>query len=141
RHVRVVVSGPVATRDRPTRIVESPASRSGIQEWAAFVGVHRKVVARLQRVDPSIPTDLGWETISAVELSLRGQGRTTHEAAWVGELAAPEDLPLRTPGKNEDWRVTIEEWERLPGDPRDLADPASPPVWEQRLIYADEITL
>ncbi|MDQ3987426.1 MAG: hypothetical protein M3280_13130 [Actinomycetota bacterium] len=141
RHVRVVVSGPVATRDRPTRIVESPASRSGIQEWAAFVGVHRKVIARLQRVDPSIPTDLGWETISAVELSLRGHGRTTHEAAWVGELAAPEDLPLRTPGKNEDWRVTIEEWERLPGDPLALVDPASPPVWEQRLIYADEITL
>jgi hypothetical protein len=40
--------------------------------------------------------------------------------------------------------VTIEEWERLPGDPADLgaiglAPP--PPVWEQRLVYADEIGL
>ena len=72
---------------------------------------------------------------------MRGFGRNAFEAAWVGELEAPEDLPLRTPGENPDWRVTVEEWERLPGDPEDLANPASPPVWEQRLIYADELML
>ena len=99
------------------------------------------MVARLQRLDPAIPTDLGWETVTAAELTVRGFGRNIFEAAWVGELEAPEDLPLRTPGENAEWRVTVEEWERLPGDPEDLADPDGPPVWEQRLIYADEILL
>ena len=103
--------------------------------------MHRVVVARLQRHDPAIPTDLGWQTVATEELSVRGFGRNVFEAAWVGELEAPEELPLRTPGENAEWRVTVEEWERLKGDPEDLADPHSPPVWEQRLIYADEILL
>lgn len=56
-------------------------------------------------------------------------------------LEAPEVIPVVRPGSNEDWRVTIEEWERLPGDPADLAEPRGAPVWERRLIYADEIAL
>jgi hypothetical protein len=61
----------------------------------------------------------------------------------VGALEAPEDLPLQRPGENADWRVTVEEWERLPGDPPTLAPGGAglPPVWEQRLIYADELRL
>jgi hypothetical protein len=142
RHVRVVVSGPIGVREpppgiRPTTVAPPP----GIEDYDRWVRMHRTVVARLQRVDPSIPTDLGWRTVAVNELTVRGFGRNVFEAAWVGELEAPEDLPLRTPGANPDWRVTIEEWERLPGDPEDLADPSSPAVWEQRLIYADEIAL
>jgi hypothetical protein len=142
RHVRVVVSGPIGVRERPpgrgTSVGTMPAA---IEEYAQWVRVHRKVVARLQRRDPLIPTDLGWETVTAVELTVRGFGRNIFEAAWVGELGAPQDIPLRTPGDNPDWRVTVEEWERLPGDPEDLASPDASLVWEQRLIYADEIML
>jgi hypothetical protein len=144
RHVRVVVSGPIGVRQPPRRggggLVGS-APPTGIEDYEAWVRQHRVVVARLQRVDPSIPTDLGWETVATTELRVRGFGRNAFEAAWVGEVTAPEDLPLRTPGENPDWRITVEEWERLPGDPVDLADPASAPIWEQRLVYADEIML
>jgi hypothetical protein len=142
RHVRVVVSGPIGVREQPPGRGSSTAPVPlGIDDYAAWVRMHRKVVARLQRRDPAIPTDLGWETVTATELTVRGFGRNVFEAAWVGELEAPEDLQLRTPGENPDWRVAVEEWERLKGDPDDLADPDAPPVWEQRLIYADEITL
>ena len=72
---------------------------------------------------------------------MRGHGRNQFEAAWVGALASPVDLALQRPGGNADWRVTVEEWERLPGDPADLADESSGPVWEQRMIYADELAL
>jgi hypothetical protein len=142
RHVRVVVSGPIGVREPPPgRGTSIAAPPPGIEEYAAWVRMHRVVVARLQRRDPAIPTDLGWETVTTEELPVRGFGRNAFEAAWVGELEAPEDLPLRTPGENAEWRVTVEEWERLKGDPEDLADPRSAPVWEQRLIYADEIML
>ncbi len=141
RHVRVVVSGPIGIREPPGRGTTTVAPPPDIADYAAWVRMHRVVVARLQRRDPAIPTDLGWETITTEELTIRGFGRNIFEAAWVGELASPEDLPLKTPGENPEWRVTVEEWERLQGDPEDLADPHSPPIWEQRLIYADEILL
>ena len=35
----------------------------------------------------------------------------------------PRTCRCARPGENADWRVTVEEWERLPGDPADLADP------------------
>lgn len=151
RHVRVVVSGPVGIRSVRSGllgIIEVDSSfPATVPDLAQRVTANRLVVARLQRRDPAIPTDLGWDTVTAVELKVRGQGRTHYEAAWVGELAAPEDIPLRRPGENPNWRITVEEWERLPGDPDDLGETtpfmlAQPPaVWEQRLIYAEEIGL
>ncbi len=142
RHVRVVVSGPIGVRERPPgRRTAAAPMPTNVEDYAAWIAIHRKLVARLQRRDPAIPTDLGWETITATELTVRGFGRNAFEAAWVGELASPQDLPLRTPGENPDWRITVEEWERLPGDPKNLAEPGSPPVWEQHLIYADEFLL
>jgi hypothetical protein len=62
----------------------------------------------------------------------------------VGSLEAPINIPLRRPGNQPNWRVTIEEWERLAGDPADLGFIGIvplPPVWEQRLVYADHIGL
>ena len=145
RHVRVVVSGPVGVRIPPrrpqTKLLKFP---TGVADLADWMKMNRTVVARLQRRDPNLPTDLGWKTVAAAELSVRGHGRTAYEAAWVGELEAPEDLPLRRPGENPDWRVTVEEWERLPGDPADLGAIGAmppPPIWERRLIYAEEIAL
>lgn len=139
RHVRVVVSGPVGLRTTPHG--DGPWFPSRVEQLAPAVTANRKVVARLQRRDPAIPTDLGWETVTATELVVRGHGRTTFEAAWVGSLEADRDLPLRRPKDDPDWRVTVEEWERLPGDPADLAQPRASGVWEQRLVYADEVHL
>jgi hypothetical protein len=136
RHVRVVVSGPVGTRGGgsdegfpPPPLLADEAVRR-----------NRRVVARLQRVDPNIPTDLGWDTLDTVELHVRGAGRTSAEAAWVGELEAPTNIRLRKPGSNPKWRVAIEEWELLRGDPDDLGE-KGPRITERRLIYADEIPL
>jgi hypothetical protein len=135
RHVRVVVSGSVGTRGGGEESFPPPAL---IADEA--VRRNRRLVARLQRVDPNVPTDLGWDTIDTVDLRLRGAGRTNTEAAWVGELASPVNIPLRKPGTSTKWRVAIEEWELLKGDPADLGEPG-PAVTERRLIYADELAL
>ena len=120
-------------------------------------------MARLQRRDPDLPTDLGWRTVTTATLPIRGIGKNEVEAAWVGELAAGEDMALRRPndpaigdaaagggdgggdGPDAHWRVTIEEWERFPGDvlaTREIG-PIHAPVakWEQRLVFADEVLL
>ena len=52
--------------------------------------------------------------------------------------AAPETLDASS------WRVRVEEWERFPGDPpprSELRQHGEAPVWEQRLVYADDIHL
>ena len=140
RHVRVVVSGPIGIRALADR---SHAGRS--DAFAEAVGANRQVVAKLQRRDPTINTDLGWQTVAAAELVIRGRGRNQYEAAWVGELDAGTVIPLSRPGANPNWRVAVEEWERLPGDPPSSVE-APPtafvqPIWERRLIYADEVGL
>ena len=75
------------------------------------------------------------------QLDVKGTGEDRYEAAWVGSLASPVNISLRRPGADSNWRVAIEEWERLPGDPADLGNPRGGPVWEQRLVYADNIGL
>ena len=140
RHVRVVVSGPIGVRSFPGR--DHAASADA---FAEAVTANRQVVAKLQRRDPAIDTDLGWQTVAAAELVIRGRGRNQYEAAWVGELDAGTVIPLARPGANRNWRVAVEEWERLPGDPPSPAEAPHgalvQPIWERRLIYADEIGL
>ncbi len=140
RHVRVVVSGPIGIRTFPER-----GHVSSADAFAEAVSANRQVVAKLQRRDPAIKTDLGWKTVAAAELVIRGRGRNQYEAAWVGELDAGTVIPLARPGGNPNWRVAVEEWERLPGDPPSSveAPPAAVvrPIWERRLIYADEVGL
>ena len=137
RHVRVVVSGPIGVR--------SERFPTGLEDLRAAVATNHQVVARLQRRDPAIPGDLGWETVAVKQLVVQGtgEGAPDFEVAWVGALEAPVVVPLRRPGSNPDWRVTVEEWELLPGDPVSLAPqrPSLPPVWERRLVYADEVDL
>jgi hypothetical protein len=139
RHVRVVVSGPIGVRTFAER------GHAGADPFAEAVGANREVVAKLQRRDPNINTDLGWQTVAATALVIRGRGRNEFEAAWVGELDAGTVIPLRKPGGNPNWRVAVEEWELLPGDPPSPVEaPPSAfvrPIWERRLIYADEIGL
>lgn len=143
-HVRVVVSGPVGTREP-----WSPDPRRG-QGFTGAVGDHRSVVAQLQKKDPTIDTDLGWRTVATEQLTIRSADPGTHEVAWVGELGAGEELTLRQPIDDEggsEWRVTVEEWERFPGDPPAPSGNAvhrivpREPVWESRLVYADEVLL
>jgi hypothetical protein len=140
-HVRIVVSGPVGIRQGQRHgTVALARTTASIHD---LVAANRKVVARLQRRDPLLPTDLGWETVAVTDLVVRGRGASAAEVAWVGTLESVDEIPLRRPGEIADWRVTVEEWERLPGDPVDLAPAAfgRPPVWEQRLVYADELSL
>jgi hypothetical protein len=133
RHVRVVVAGPVGRRAGLAHHPESVAALAGA------VDQHRSLVARLQKRSPEIASDLGWETVATTRLVLRGTGINDHHAAWVGELDAGVRIAVTRPGsKTGNWRVIIEEWERLESDP----DPVSgAPQWEQRLIYADTIAL
>jgi len=138
RQVRVVVSGPVGVRT-------TERFPTDIQTLSEALSQNRSLFARLQRRDPAIPTDLGWDTVAVTPLLLRGTGATGTEAAWVGSLALPggePDIALTRPGANRDWRVTVEEWEHLPGDPSPLSvDVAGSPTTERRLVYADELAL
>lgn len=139
RHVRVVVSGSIGTRSRPEH------SRDPIDALAKAVDKNRYLVARLQRRDPLIDSDLGWQTVTASRLILRGRGATGQEAAWVAELDAGETIPLARPGQGASgWRIAVEEWEVLESDPArvdiGLID-IEIPKWERRLVYADEVDL
>lgn len=140
RHVRVVVSGPTGARNRL------------VQRDPAAVAENRTIVASVQRRDPLIMSDLGWTTVASQELTIRGVGSQPWELAWVGEIDAGEDIPVRRPLDPVDkaageagWRVLVEEWERFPGDvpaPRDAGRfDRLQPVWEQRLVFADEVEL
>ncbi len=139
RHVRVVVSGTVGIRMPPAQGLDGAAA------LASAVDQNRYLVARLQRRDPLIDTDLGWETVVATRLTLRGSTPSKHEAAWVAELDAGEAIPLIRPGHGPSgWRVAVEEWEMLEGDPTHIDIGfvgIDLPQLERRLIYADEIDL
>jgi len=65
-------------------------------------------------------------------------------------LRRPNDPPVDDASEAPDaadaqWRVTIEEWERFPGDvlaAREIGALHTPiPKWEQRLVFADEILM
>ncbi len=139
RHVRVVLSGPVGIRPSRREVV-APLDLA----FAAAVTQNRVVVASLQQRDPSIRSDLSWKTMAATIVPIRGHGHDQAEAAWVGSIEAPVDLPIVQPGFGTDWRVHVEEWERLPGDPAPIpvADEGEGrPVWQSRLVYADDAPL
>jgi hypothetical protein len=133
RHVRVVVSGPVGTR--------SQIREGSHDDRAARIENNRRVIARLQRRDPDIPTDLGWKTVAVERLGLRGLSADGFGATWVAELDAKETIPLAKPGLVEtDWRVAIEEWELLEADDRIVSLAIAEvgiPHMEPRLVYAD----
>ncbi|MFE2165447.1 hypothetical protein ACFXB3_10310 [Streptomyces sp. NPDC059447] len=139
RHVRVVVSGPVGTREP----LDGEATPEALAE---AIGRNRTVIARLQRRVAGIDSDLGWATVTTKALVGQGFGTDPFDYAWLAELDAETTVPLRRPEEPSDWRVTVEEWEHLPGDPPAPADTSAPatlirPVWEERLVYADEVAL
>ncbi|KXP10401.1 hypothetical protein [Tsukamurella pseudospumae] len=114
--VRVAVSGPSATR---------------------HTGSERVLVATLQGRIPDLPGDLGWRSIAHAELAdLATSGGPVRQ--WSGKLTPPAGTGIRTPSGGSGCRVTVEEWERFPGDPD---QPGGDPRWEQRLVFADEVEL
>ncbi len=135
--VRVVVSGPVPVRRGP--------SHGEAELDLEAIALNRVVVARLQKADPALPGDLGWITVDTRRLAVASFQQAEHLIAWGTTLGSDDEIPLQRPGPEASgWRVTVEEWERFPGDPATNAPPgaaAPPPVWEQRLIFADEIYL
>lgn len=135
--VRVVVSGPVAVR-------RGAARGDPTQLDLEAISINRLVVARLQKADPELPGDLGWITVDSRRMEVATYERERHLIAWGTTLGAADPIPLERPGPEPSgWRVTVEEWERFAGDPEPgaIGVAAPPPVWEQRLIFADEIYL
>jgi len=137
RHVRVVVSGPVGMRVQ--------AAEDATHDLATRIEHNRRVIARLQRRDPDIPTDLGWKTVAVQRLGLRGLSPDGFVATWVAELDAGETIPLAKPGLvGTDWRISIEEWELLEADDRMISlaiAEVGVPRTEPRLVYADNLDL
>lgn len=135
--VRVVVSGPVPVR--------RGATHGEIDLDLQAIALNRVVVARLQKADPELPGDLGWITVDTRRLAVANYRQAEHLIAWGTTLGSDDEIPLQRPGPEASgWRVTVEEWERFPGDPAANAPggvAAPPPVWEQRLVFADEIYL
>ncbi len=140
RHARVVVTGLAGHRESASR------------QFAVSVGRNRRVIARLQRYDPAVGGDLAWSSVDTIELVPRGYATRPEDLVWVGELEADAVVEVRTPLGGaapetldaSSWRVRVEEWERFPGDPpprSELRQHGEAPVWEQRLVYADDIHL
>jgi hypothetical protein len=129
RHARVVVTGPVGV---PAGL---GAPRDG---FLAHVLASRTMRARLERHVPHVGTDLAWETVDAVDLPVLGIDGTM--VSWAGALELPggATLPARRPGDGSQWRVTIEEWERLPADPVPGHDGLTV---QARMVYADQFLL
>ena len=132
-NVRVVVTGPVGV-PRFARAVDRE------QDFVGAVQRSRVMQARLEQRDPSVPTDLGWQTVTAAVLPIFGVDGTT--VSWGGELPLATALPPRRPGENTDWRVVVEEWEVLPADPA-LGPPTivRTPRFGARVVYADQLPL
>jgi hypothetical protein len=128
-HARIVVTGPVGAPANvlPGGLVELP--------FLAHVHASRTMRARLERRVPSVATDLGWKTMAQADLPILGVDGTV--VSWAGQLELPEVLPPRRPGASADWRVVVEEWERLPADP----SPSGRPQLETRICYADHLPL
>ena len=129
-HARVVVTGAVG-HPRVPRVIDGVLSTS----FVAAVAATRKMRARLERFDAAVGTDLAWVTVSQVDLPILGSQGTV--VSWAGEIGLPEAIAPRTPGENEEWRVTLEEWELLPAD----FEAGGTGGWEPRVVYADHLPL
>jgi hypothetical protein len=99
------------------------------------VAATRKMRARLERFDATVGTDLAWVTISQVDLPILGAEGTV--VSWAWEIPLPHAIAPRTPGENEEWRVTLEEWEYLPAD----FEAGGTGGWEPRVVYAEHLPL
>ena len=140
-HARLVVSGPVGFRT-PADVLARRAAADPAA-LAEFIRDNRRMIARLERRDAAIPTDLGWHTEVVTELAVVGFDPTDGEFAWMGILNLPEPIDPARPGAVADWRVTVEEWEALEADPVpfQVDSQGAPLTKEWRIVYADHLGL
>ena len=140
-HARLVVSGPVGFRT-PADVLARRAAADPAA-LAEFIRDNRRMIARLERRDAAIPTDLGWHTEVVTELAVVGFDPTDGEFAWMGMLNLPEPIDPARPGAVADWRVTVEEWEALEADPVpfQVDSQGAPLTKEWRIVYADHLGL
>ena len=130
RQARIVVTGPVGVPGGLTPV------GLDIPSFLLKLASSRTLRARLERRIPEIGTDLGWQAVASTTLPVLGIDGTV--VSWAGTLNLPVDLGPSRPGESDDWRVTLEEWERLPADPElDTGAPRS----EARVVYADHLPL
>ncbi len=129
-HVRVALSGPVGV---PRFLTRRP-DRERVDTFAELLGQSRTVRARLERRDPTVGTDLGWQVEAVRVLPVEGVAGT--RVTWTGVLEVPEDRPAR-PGGDPDLRVVVEEEERLPADPSERGEERT----SSRIAYRDEVAL
>lgn len=145
RTVRVVLSGPVGYRGTDaTDIAAFDAStEDGLQAIRALVGVNRRVLARLQRFDAAIGTDLGWKTVAEVPLTIEGFDADSLTAAWTGQLEMAFGPAARRPGAGPSMRVAIEETEWLDADPEIAFAPGIVLQLPKlpRIVYLDHLEL
>lgn len=129
RHARVVVTGPVGVPN----LSLGPAPNAPFAQWLIE---SRTMRVRLERRVSGIPSDLGWETVTTVDLPILGLDGTT--VSWSGELELPGAFAPRRPGTSTTRRITVEEWEHLPADP----GPGDRRRGSQsRIVYADHLPL
>ena len=132
--VRVTVAGVIGTN------VMTPAADTA--EGAPLdLGWSRRVTVTVQRRNPDIPGDLGWDPAAdPVELTATRAG---DGVVWSGEVSLPAGETQPQPGQ---LRLLVTEHERLPTD----ADPDDPAVVEvirgrvalrDRIVYADILPL
>lgn len=126
RHARVVVTGPVGVR---TVGVDSRLP------YAQQVALSRTMRVRLEKRVDGLDSDLGWTTEAQTDLPVLGVDGTV--VSWMGQLDLPTALPPRRPGADPDWRVVVEEWERMSADP----GPTGTPRTQSRVVYADHLPL
>jgi hypothetical protein len=140
-HARLVVSGPLGFR-APQEVIARRISADPTA-IAEFIALNHRFLARLERRDPAIATDLAWQTEVVAELVVAGFDPADGEFAWLGMLELPEPIDPARPGASDDWRITVEEWEALESDPIpfNAAGQNENLSKEWRIVYADHLQL
>ncbi len=141
---RVVVSGPVAL-GKDGVVIYSRLMADGKllpQELHQVIATNRIMKARLERREPGQTSDLAWQSVQEVEMTVEGYDLVTNQVSWVSALKLPKKVAAAQPGQNQEFRVTVEEEEILP------ADYEGPPTATvgfrgsaRRVVYADTMTL
>lgn len=101
------------------------------------------MLVRLQRLDATIGTDLGWTTVAELPLTIEGFDADALTAGWTGGLEMAFGPAARRPGAGPSMRVAIEETEWLDADPEIAIAPGIVLQLPKlpRIVYLDHLEL